>query len=54
MFLVFRYDRHSGVVKKYFRHCIVGKKSKMAAIYSNVLSEILMYCVMLKVYNPSN
>ena len=27
-----RYAVHSGVVRKYFRHCIVGKKSKMAAI----------------------
>ena len=29
---VFRYAVHSGVVRKYFRHCIVGKKSEMAAI----------------------
>ena len=29
---VFRYAVHSCVVRKYFRHCIVGKKSKMAAI----------------------
>ena len=29
---VFGYAVHSGVVRKYFRHCIVGKKSKMAAI----------------------
>ena len=28
----FKYAIHSGVVRKYFRHCIVGKKSKMAAI----------------------
>ena len=28
----FRYAVHSGVVRRYFRHCIVGKKSKMAAI----------------------
>ena len=34
MFLVsiMGYAVHSGVVRKYFRHCIVGKKSKMAAI----------------------
>ena len=29
---VFRYARYSGVVGKYFRHCIVSGKSKMAAI----------------------
>ena len=28
----FRYAVHSGVVRKYFRPCIVGKKSKMTAI----------------------
>ena len=27
-----RYVSHSGVAGKYFRHCIVGIKSKMAAI----------------------
>ena len=30
----FRYAVHSGVVRKYFRHCIVGKTSKIAAICS--------------------
>ena len=29
---VLRYVRHSGVVGKYFRHCIVDKKIKMAVI----------------------
>ena len=35
MFLVsiigLKYARHSGIVRKYFWRCIVGKKSKMVA-----------------------
>ena len=40
---VFRYAGYCGVVGKYFRYCIVGKKSKMAAICSGSSNKLISF-----------
>ena len=39
----FMYAGHRGIVRKYFRHCIVGKKSKMAAISSRSNNKLILF-----------
>ena len=40
---VFGYAVHNGVVRRYFRHCIMGEKSKMAAICSRSSNKLLSF-----------
>ena len=42
-YMVLRYARHSGVVRKYFPHCIVGKKSRMAAFCSRSSNKFISF-----------
>ena len=40
---VFGYAVHNGVGKRYFRHCSVGEKSKMAAICSRSSNKFILF-----------
>ena len=40
---VLKHARHSGIVRKYFRRCIVGKKFKMAAIYPRSNNKLISF-----------
>ena len=41
--IIFMYVGHSGVVRKYIRHSIVGKKSKIAAICSRSNNKLTLF-----------
>ena len=41
--VVFMYAVHNRIARRYFRHCIVGEKSKMAAICSRSSNEFISF-----------